>query len=174
MLPTDVGVNETFTVQEFPLARVPVQVFPERANCVPVVSVTEVKVMVEPLLLVSVTVRAELVLLLYELPKLMLIGDTVTAPEPVPDNETVSGLDGSLLTTTREATSELVVLGVKVKVIVHVPAGARDVPLAQVPPATAKSGAFAPLMVMALEEARIRLEVPELVIVTVKAALVTP
>jgi hypothetical protein len=104
----------------------------------------------------------------------MLIGETVTAPEPVPLSETVSGLDASLLTTTSEANSELVVLGVKVTVIVHVPAGARDVPLAQVPPATAKSGAFAPLMVMALDEARIRLEVPELVIVTVKAALVTP
>ena len=97
----------------------------------------------------------------------MLVGETVTAPVPKPVRETVSGLDGSLLTTTREATSVPVVLGVKVIVIVQVFGGASEVPLAQVPPETEKSGAFAPLMVIALDEARIRLEVPELVTVTV-------
>src|SRR5262249_2775013 len=94
--------------------------------------------------------------------------ETVVAATPVPDRLTVSGLEGSLLTTTKDAVSVSAVDGLKVIRIVQLPEVPRFEPLAQVPPpATAKSAACGPEMVMALEAAKMSAEVPVLVTVTV-------
>jgi len=65
----------------------------------------------------------------------------VTAWNPVPESGTESGLVGSLLTSTREADSTPVVLGVNVTGILQLAETARDPPHVVV---LLKSAAFAP------------------------------
>ena len=79
-----------------------------------------------------------------------------------------------MLRRTIEAVSEVVVDGVNRTEMVQVPAGASERLLVQVAADTAKSAAFGPLILTALDEARIRFAVPELVTVTVSAELVVP
>jgi hypothetical protein len=106
-------------------------------------------------------------LFLKTFPKLTEVGEITTGTTPVPVNVTVSGLEGSLLTMMSEAVSVPVIDGVKVTFTVQVPAGGMERLLTQVAPLIAKSAAFGPEIVTALDEARTRLAVPELVTVTV-------
>ena len=166
MLPTLVGENVSAVVQDVAVASVPLQVLAPMAYCVPVVKETLEKVIVDPLLLVNVTVWLELVLFTKMFPKASETGETATGAVPVPESDTVSGLFGSLLTITKDAVSRPTMDGVNVTVIVHPVPGGIDRLFVHVGEEVAKSAALGPEMVTAFDDAKIRFAVPTLETVT--------
>src|SRR2546425_5488963 len=95
---------------------------------------------------------------------------------PVPLSVTVCVADCPLSVTVSVAVSLPLVVGENVTLIKHVPLGPFTVPLFTqvVPEATAKSAALAPVMVTALDDASVKVELAMFVSVTIIAALVVP
>jgi len=116
------GEKVTPTVQVFPANKPVLQVLLVTANVpLPPLTATLLTVSVVFRLLVSVIVRAELVVWTTTLPKLKLVGETVTGALPVPESVTVWVPALSVIVTLPEAAPTTV--GVNDTWMVHDAAG---------------------------------------------------
>jgi len=113
--PVFVGSNCTVMVQLAPAPRLAPQVpSPPRANWLALAPARAIPVMLidEPRLLVKVTIDSELSVPVAWLPKLMLVGLSVTAGVPVPERLTLCGLPVALSVMDSNAYAAAMTLGV--------------------------------------------------------------